>query len=181
MSYGNIWNILKETFRFKAWTPKLTQELTPGNMESRLAASTFWLTFTDKQFERILFSDEKSFILNQSPNKKNDVCWGPVNPNYVVPFKKAHEAKIIAWVGSLDDCRHPGRRPLWALGEEIQSQEGLNFKPYRLYLWFKAKSVRICWVKVSLNSFLINYSLNWSPCTHPCVLFWYWGRFMIRN
>ena len=60
------------------------------------------MTFTAEQFERILFSDEKWFILNQSPNKKNDVCWGPVNPNYVVPCKKAHGTKIMAWVGIVD-------------------------------------------------------------------------------
>ena len=35
-------------------------------------------------------------------NRKNDVIWGPENPNQVVPCKKAHGAKVMAWVGIVD-------------------------------------------------------------------------------
>ena len=71
-------------------------------MESRLAACNFWLTFAEEQFERILWSDEKWFVLEQAPSGKNDVFWAPMNPNVVVPCKKAHGAKAMAWVGILD-------------------------------------------------------------------------------
>ena len=45
---------------------------------------------------------EKWFVLNQAPNSKKDVMWGPENPNRVVACKKAHGAKVMAWVGIVD-------------------------------------------------------------------------------
>ena len=41
-------------------------------------------------------------MLEQAPNKKNDVMWAPKDHNNVVPCKKAHGAKVMAWVGILD-------------------------------------------------------------------------------
>ena len=96
MSFGQIWNILRKKLKWKPYKPHLAQVLSADNMESRLAACTFWLTFTEQQFERILWSDEKWFVLEQAPSKKNDVVWAPVNPNNVVQCKKSHGAKVMA-------------------------------------------------------------------------------------
>lgn len=83
MSYSTVWKILRKILKWRAYTPHLAQVLSPTNMESRLAACNFWLTFTEEQFERILWSDEKWFVLHQAPNRKNDVRWGPADPNQV--------------------------------------------------------------------------------------------------
>ena len=102
MTYRQVLRILRKSLKFKPYRPHLAQVLSPLNMESRLAACTFWLNFTEEQFERILWSDEKWFVLNQAPSRKNDVMWGPENPNQVVACKKAHGAKVMAWVGIVD-------------------------------------------------------------------------------
>ena len=102
MSFGKIWTILRKKLKLKPYKPHLTQVLTPLNMEARLAACSFWLTFTEEQFERIIWSDEKWFVLHQSPNRKNDVFWGPEGTENVVACKKAHGAKVMTWAGMVD-------------------------------------------------------------------------------
>ena len=47
MSFGHIWNILRTKLKWKPYKPHLAQVLSADNMESRLAACTFWLTFTE--------------------------------------------------------------------------------------------------------------------------------------
>ena len=47
-------------------------------------------------------NNEQWFVLNQAPNRKNDVVWGPENTRNVVACKKAHGAKVMAWVGIVD-------------------------------------------------------------------------------
>ena len=71
-------------------------------MEAGLAACNFWLTLSEEQFEKIICSDEKWFVLHQSPNRKNDVFWGPQSTENVVACKKAHGAKVMAWAGLVD-------------------------------------------------------------------------------
>ena len=102
MSIGKVWNILRKSLKWKPYRPHLGQILSPANKESRLAACMFWLTFTEEWFEKVCWSDEKWFVLHQSPNCKNDVKWAPENPNTVVQCKKAHGAKVMAWVGMVD-------------------------------------------------------------------------------
>ena len=46
MSFGNVWTILRKKLKLKAYKPHLTQVLTHLNMEVRLAACNFWLTFS---------------------------------------------------------------------------------------------------------------------------------------
>ena len=58
ISFGQIWTILRKKLKFRAYRPHLAQVLSPDNMMSRLAACNFWLTFTEEQLERILWSDE---------------------------------------------------------------------------------------------------------------------------
>ena len=71
-------------------------------MDSRLADCTFWLTFADDWFQRVIWSDEKWFVLKQSPNKQISRYWAPSNPHTVIECKKAHGEKVMAWVGIVD-------------------------------------------------------------------------------
>jgi hypothetical protein len=62
----------------------------------------FWLEHAEEWFERVLWSDEKWFVLTPTPNRKNVVHWCPSNPHNIVPCKKAHGEKVMAWVGIVD-------------------------------------------------------------------------------
>ena len=102
LSYGAIWIILRKNLKWRAYRPHLTQCLSPANKESRLAACTFWLTFEEEWFQRVIWSDEKWFVLKQSPNKQICRYWAPSNPHTVIECKKAHGEKVMAWVGTVD-------------------------------------------------------------------------------
>ena len=102
LSYGAIWKILRKNLKWRAYRPHLTQCLSPANMESRLAACTFWLKFEEEWFQRVIWSDEKWFVLKQSPNKQICRHWAPSNPHTVIECKKAHDEKVMAWVGIVD-------------------------------------------------------------------------------
>ena len=102
LSFGTIWRILRKVLKWKAYRPHLVQVLSPANMESRVAACSFWLSFEEEWFERVLWSDEKWFVLQNSPNKQTNRFWAPLNPHDVIQCKKAHGKKAMCWVGIVD-------------------------------------------------------------------------------
>lgn len=102
LSFGTVWNILRRKLNWKAYRPHKVQVLSSANMESRLSACEYWLTFPESWFERVIWTDEKWFVLQQSPNLQNDRYWAPVNPHEIVECKKAHGSKVMAWVGIID-------------------------------------------------------------------------------
>ena len=99
LSYGKIWSILRKDLGWRPYRPITVQALSPINMEARLAACQFWLTFPTWFDQQVIWSDEKWFILTKAPNKKNTVHWAPANPNHLVQCKKQGEKKVMAWSG----------------------------------------------------------------------------------
>ena len=59
------------------------------------------MSFDESWFERIIWTDEKWFVLRSPPHSQNDRYWAPANAHEVVECKKAHDEKIMAWVGSV--------------------------------------------------------------------------------
>ena len=99
IKYGVVWRILRKVFKWKPYRPRCVQKLSDPNKEARLRAANFFETFDDAEMDDILWSDEKWFVLDQSPNRKNDVKWGPVGTENIWDTKKAHGAKVMAWCG----------------------------------------------------------------------------------
>ena len=58
LSFGTIWKILRKVLKWKAYRPHLVQVLSPANMESRVAACSFWLSFEEEWFERVIWSEK---------------------------------------------------------------------------------------------------------------------------
>lgn len=102
MSFGKVWMILRKQLKMRPYRPRLVTVLTPANKQARMDACDFWLTHDEGWFDRVIWSDEKWFLLKPAPNCKNTVCWAPQNPNKLVPCKKAHGQKVMAWVGLVD-------------------------------------------------------------------------------
>lgn len=71
-------------------------------MESRLCACEYWLTFPKSWFKRVIWADEKWFVLQQSPNSQNDRDWTPVRCHEIVQCLKAHGPKVMALAGIID-------------------------------------------------------------------------------
>ena len=78
------------------------QPFSAANKQSRMDACKFWLSFEEEWFERVIWSNEKWFVLNQSPHSQNDRYWSPVNRHELVECKKAHGEKATAWVSIID-------------------------------------------------------------------------------
>ena len=102
LSTGTIWNILRKKLKWKSYRIHKVQCLSPSNKESRLNACQFWLNFSEEWFERVIWTDEKWFVLKQAPNCHNDRYWAPANRHELVECKKAHGEKVMAWVGIVD-------------------------------------------------------------------------------
>ena len=102
LSFGSVRDILRNKLRWKFYRPRKVQVLSEENKQSRLSACNFWLTFPEEWFDKIIWTDEKWFLLEQAPHSKNDGYWAPSNQNEIVPCKKAHGAKVMAWVGIID-------------------------------------------------------------------------------
>ena len=129
-SFGKIWKILRKNLGWKAYRPHKVHILTPAHMESRLSACTFWLTMEENWFsDCVLWSDEKWFVLHQSPNKQNSCRWAPFNPHELVQCKQQGGKKVMAWVGIVDGVVLP---VYWFEGS-VDSQQYLEM--LRTHVW----------------------------------------------
>ena len=107
LSIGKVWRILRNDLKWKPYRPHFVQHLSTANMESRLAACSFWLTFDEIWFERVIWSDEKWFVLTNAPNRSHARYWAPYNPDNVIDCKKAHGQKVMCWAGFVDGACLP--------------------------------------------------------------------------
>lgn len=136
MSTGAVWNVLRKQLKWKSYRLHKVQCLSPVNKQSRLSACQFWLTFPEKWFERVIWSDEKWFVLNQAPNSHNDRYWAPAHQHKLVECKKAHGAKVMAWVGIIDGHCLP---VVW-FNESVNAEVYLN-RVLKETLWESVKRV----------------------------------------
>ena len=100
ISRGQIWRILRQNLNWKAYRPHSCQVLSPNHMQVRLTCAE-WFLSKDKDFfsRKVVWGDEKYFVLKASPNSQNDRFWAPENPYRVVPCKDQSQAKAMCWMG----------------------------------------------------------------------------------
>ena len=99
MATGKVWKILRRNLRWRPYRPHLAPALTSAHQASRLQACRFWLQHAEDWFERVLWSDEKWFVLMPAANTKNKVIWCPSNPHKIILCKKAHGEKVMGTDG----------------------------------------------------------------------------------
>ena len=102
LSYGTVYRILKQKLSWKPYKIRRVQCLTDAQVESRLTACKFWLEFQEEWFERIIWTDEKMFVLVSEPHRQNDRVWALVSPNKVAACKKTTGTKCMAWTGMVN-------------------------------------------------------------------------------
>ena len=89
--------------KWRAYKPHTSHILTKAQMKARLECSEWFLTHNKDFFaKKVLFGDEKYFVLKCSPQSQNDRYWSPINPLDNVPCKEQGMAKAMCWVGTLD-------------------------------------------------------------------------------
>ena len=69
--------------------------------------------------QQVIWTDEKIFVLNQRPNRKNDGTWSSENPHKVLEVNNRHGKKMMIIVAIVD-----GHIPIAhaVMGEDGKSQ-----------------------------------------------------------
>ena len=76
-SYGTVLRILKSKL---GWSPIFSGSCTnPCSYCSTTIGLHFWINFSDEWFDRVIWTDEKMFVLTQAPHRQNDRVWSSPN------------------------------------------------------------------------------------------------------
>lgn len=90
--------MLKE-LGYKPFRPTLVQGLLPGDPQQRLNFANSFLARAnaDQEFiNKIWYSDEATFNLNGTVNRRNDVYWAEQNPNRIIE-KSLKSIGLTCW------------------------------------------------------------------------------------
>ena len=102
LAFSTIWRILRKDLHWKPYRFKRVQKLSPNNREARVSFSQ-WVLGKEAGWEnRVIFSDEKFFVLHQAPNRQNDRCWAPHDPQEEVESNIRFDKKVMAWSALVD-------------------------------------------------------------------------------
>ena len=81
LSISTVWRLLRYDSKAKFYRPSTEQPLTEAHMEQRRKFCS-WLLERPADFtENVIWTDEKIFVLNPRPNRKNDGVWCKENPH----------------------------------------------------------------------------------------------------
>ena len=84
LPFATIWVILRKVLKWKAYRAAAVQLLSPAKEEARLLACQWFITHEEDWVERVIWGDEKWFVLYTPPNKQTDRYWRAVNPHELV-------------------------------------------------------------------------------------------------
>ena len=102
LSYTMIWKILRKCLKWKAYRPLKVNRLTEKNKEDRLEFVR-WFHGQPEHFEqKVVWSDEKWFVMHPAPNSQTDRIWAPWHPEEEVVCRFQGDSKVMAWVALVD-------------------------------------------------------------------------------
>ena len=97
ISAATVWRIARKQLHWYPYKPHTAVQLTDRHKSARVGFSR-WLLEQPENFEdRIVWTDEKWFSLNQSPNKQNERYWAPYNPHVTVDCRLQGDKKVMCW------------------------------------------------------------------------------------
>ena len=194
MAKGKIWYILRRILKWKAYKPHVSHILSQANMKARLECADWFLTKNRDFFsKKVVWGDEKYFVLKSSPNSQNDRFWSPVNPFDNVACKEQGMAKAMCWVGMVD-----GEiiGPIWVEGsmdqyvyQEMLEDHVLPAISNKRGLWFMQDGATCHTSNMNLeflrghfkNRLISNKTdIRWPPKSPDCnpLDFFFWGQAM---
>ena len=75
LTYSAVWRILRNTLNFFPYKINLTTELTEQHKQTRVQYSN-WLLLKSETFpDRVIWTDEKVYLLHTCPNRQNERVW----------------------------------------------------------------------------------------------------------
>ena len=101
MSVGTVWMILRKKLKLFPYKPHTTIPRSPSHKVKRKEFCDWFLAQEEDFATRVIWSDEKWFVLKQAPNKQNERYWAPVDPVVEVECREQGGAKVMCWAGIL--------------------------------------------------------------------------------
>ena len=95
LSPTTVWRILRYDSKAKFYRPSTVQPLTQDHMNQRKVFCNWLLDKPEDFVQKIIWTDEKIFVLNQRPNRKNDGTWSTENPHQALEVNDRNGKKIM--------------------------------------------------------------------------------------
>ena len=102
LSATTVWRILRFDLSTKFYRPSTVQSLSESHVEQRKIFCTWLLQQPASFVQKVIWTDEKIFVLNQKPNRKNDGLWSKVNPHQIVETNDRNAKKVMMFVAIVD-------------------------------------------------------------------------------
>ena len=102
LSPTTVWRILRYDSKAKFYRPSTVQPLTQDHMNQRKVFCNWLLDKPEDFVQKIIWTDEKIFVLNQRPNRKNDGTWSTENPHQALEVNDRNGKKIMMFVAIVD-------------------------------------------------------------------------------
>ena len=102
LSHTSIWRILRLRLKWKPYKPLRVNMLSEKNQADRVEFCRWFLAQGDEFPQRIIWSDEKWFVLHPAQNTKNDVYWVPWHPEEEVECRRQGDTKVMAWCAMVE-------------------------------------------------------------------------------
>ena len=97
-----IARILSKTLKWRPFKFMHVQKLLPTHHAQRKAFCQWILSQPEDFPDRVLWSDEKWWVLHQGSNRQNDRYWAAHNPHEFIENKVQGDVKAMSWVGVMD-------------------------------------------------------------------------------
>ena len=99
ISISTAWRILRKRLN---WYPYKPHAVVPLSLAHKAARKTFCKCLLEQPEgfeENVIWSDEKWFMLKQSPNKQNERFWYPFDPEIEREGRVQGGLNVMAWAG----------------------------------------------------------------------------------
>ena len=104
VSPSTFWRILRYDSKAKFYRQWSVQPLTQAHMEQRKEFCSWILEQPEDIVQKTIWTDEKFFVFNPKPNRKNDGKWCKNNPHQIIESNDRNAKKNLAVRG------HRGRK-----------------------------------------------------------------------
>jgi hypothetical protein len=84
------------------YKPKTVVPLTDAHKAGRVAFCNWFLEKPAGFEQKVIWSDEKWFVLKQKPNKQNERYWAPCDPCVEVECREQGGKKVMCWAGVVE-------------------------------------------------------------------------------
>ena len=101
-STTTVWRILRKKLHWKPYRPHVGVPLAAAHKTGRREFSEWLLQRPDGFEEKVIWTDEKWFVLNAAPNKQNKRFWAIEKPKVSVNCKEQGAQKVMCWAAVVD-------------------------------------------------------------------------------